>query len=164
PGRRHPGAGRQDAHGGDAALARSGAGRLRPRGRPSPPRPRPRGLHAADVRAASGGLTGRLRGGPRDHGGEDGRQAPGPDGPGGGEALVCTVRRPGAWRLAPMVGSAGSRAATLESTARLGEQVLPMVRAAAPAAAGRDAGPAPRTCRRRRAVPWLARGGTPPVV
>lgn len=61
------------------------------------------------------------------------------------EALVTTVERTGVRRLALMVEAAGSRAATLENIARLGEEVLPMVRAAVPAEAGRDAGPPPRT-------------------
>src|SRR5690606_12673442 len=72
------------------------------------------------------------------------------------EALVTTVERTGVRRLALMVEAAGSRAATLENIARLGEEGLPMVRAAVPAEAGRAAGPAARPRRPGRAAPRRA--------
>ncbi|TDC37103.1 LLM class flavin-dependent oxidoreductase [Actinomadura sp. KC345] len=46
------------------------------------------------------------------------------------ESLVATVRRTGIRHLILMVEAAGSRAATLDNIARLGEEVLPKVRAA----------------------------------
>ncbi|MFS2291796.1 MAG: LLM class flavin-dependent oxidoreductase [Actinomadura sp.] len=57
------------------------------------------------------------------------------------ESLVTTVEKTGIRHLILMVEAAGSRDATLENIGRLGAEVLPKVRAAVPAGAGRDAGP-----------------------